>query len=455
MSLSFQDVSEHGMVRPIDLWWSSSVLVGVQIGLSVLAALNYFLLAVHLSPSDLGAWSILLTLPAVLIAFISLGYHKAAIYYVGRGTFAIEQIIANGVLLSLMLAVILLVILQFARHLLAELFPGIVFRDLAIMWMSTPLQLFLIYLSEASLAASLLGVTVWCRTVPTVVYVGGCVVLAVLGRLSLQAIAVIFVTGFVISSVTGLIYLVARSQHRRAFIPSWRALKECLQFGIKVQVGELAQYLSNRIDLLMVGHWSGMAAAGYYSVAVRVAEVVWYVSNSAQLALFARVAQEVNSFAKQNLLYWVAKYVLLLSGLVALAISLVSVFFLPLYLPRYAPALPLLLILLPGTTVFAIFQVLIGGLLGHGQPGLVSRLRIMLLILSLVLWTILIPLLGSIGASLGTATAYVIGTLVAVIVSVRLGHISTDAAWSWGNPTDFIQEAKARLISLIRKHVRK
>jgi O-antigen/teichoic acid export membrane protein len=433
---------------------SSTVLLIAQIGSSALTALNFFVLAANFSANDFGAWSILLTLPVVIVAFSSFGYSKAAIYYLGQSLVKLETAIGNGVIICVALEGLVGLATRLAEPAFRQLFPDVPFALLFIMLASAPIQLLLLYISEISLATNLLGLVAWAKASPVVIYVGGCFLAAITGKLTLSATVIIFVSAMAAGAFTSLLYLFVGSKMRRAFLPNLAAFQQCVHFGWRLQIGEISQYLSNRIDLLFVGYWAGTVASGYYAMAVRLAEIVWYISNSAQLALSVKVAQIGEREARARLVQRTTRYVLLISLVAAVMIALASAILLPLLLARYTPALRLLILLLPGTVAFAMFQVLVGGFIGEGQPALVTQLRLFLFVLSLAFYLLLIPPLGSVGASLGTTLAYGAGAVAASLIATRVNKLPLSTYVIWQSEDWLaVNHTRTHLTGTIRKWV--
>jgi O-antigen/teichoic acid export membrane protein len=412
---------------------SSFYLTATNIGLVGLTALNFFFLTATLSPKQLGILSILLTISALGLNLLSAGYNKAAIYYVGRKTFALETVITNGLIICFLLGILLGGALIGFGSYLGLLFPDIPVKLLYLAVMSTPIQIFLYYLAESCLAAELLAVSISIRVIPPVVYVLGCVLAAAWGILSADSAFVVYVLGMFLADLLGLGLVVFKSKSHHLFKPNLPAAKSCLSFGRKALVGELAHFLAVRLDLILVGLWAGMEASGYYSVAARLAETIWLVAYSAQQALAAKVAQ---GFAdslniKAIRLERTVRYMATGSFLVGLGVISVSFVVFKFLLVTYEPTFYLLLALTPGQVALAIFLLLIANLIGDGHPMLATKLRVALFTLSLICYLTLIPMMGALGAGLATSIAYTISTVIAAVMLGKMYQIKLSDFFVW------------------------
>ena len=66
-----------------------------------------------------------------------------------------------------------------------------------------------------------------------------------------------------------------------------------VNFGLRGQVGQIAQYFNYRLDALILGGFAGVAPVGIYAISTSLAEVVSYVSNAAATVAFPRFAEAV------------------------------------------------------------------------------------------------------------------------------------------------------------------
>src|ERR671933_514669 len=85
------------------LFGTSSIVVMTSVGASAMTILANLFIARALGPSIMGAVSVLIPVPTILSIFSTLGLHTAAVYYLGRRTFPVVDIMST--LLAALLAV--------------------------------------------------------------------------------------------------------------------------------------------------------------------------------------------------------------------------------------------------------------------------------------------------------------------------------------------------------------
>ncbi|HEX4948749.1 MAG TPA: oligosaccharide flippase family protein [Blastocatellia bacterium] len=433
----------------MNLTRASFYLTATNIGLAALTALNFFFLAIVLPPKQLGILSILLTLPSLGMNLLSLGYNKAAIYYVGRKTLALETVLANGVAICLVLGVLIGAGLLIAEQPLRNLFPDIPLNLLYLAIASTPTQIFMFYLTEACIAADLLAVNIITRVIPPITYVAGCITGILQGTISAKYAFILYLSGIVLADIAGLGIVIVRSTYRRLFTPNWKALQTCLGFGGKAQIGEIAHYLALRLDLVLVGVWVGMEASGYYSMAARLGETIWLAAHSVQSALSAKVAQDFQASIrdKGRRLARAVRYTATGSLLIALGIVGVSFVAFRFFLTQYEPAFPLLLAFAPGQIALAVFLLLVANLIGDGFPTLATRVRVLLFAVSLLFYLLLIPFWGALGAGLATSISYIASTILTAVILAKKYEIRLAGFLVWNEEDRAFIKASRQYLS--------
>jgi O-antigen/teichoic acid export membrane protein len=172
----------------------------------------------------------------------------------------------------------------------------------------------------------------------------------------------------------------------------------------------------------------GTTEAGIYSIATVLAETLWQaVVAAAQVNLprasaeYARGEQPVGVLLASRL-----------AGALTLGAALLVAAAAPLVVPAvfgqaFVPAVLPLRILLVGTGVFGLCLLLTADLLARGHPHANALASGITLALTVPLCLVLVPRYGAAGAASATSVAYLVSTVVLVIVHGRLtgAHVST------------------------------
>lgn len=192
---------------------------------------------------------------------------------------------------------------------------------------------------------------------------------------------------------------------------------EILTTSIAAHVGVMGQQLLHRADVVVLGLMASATTVGIYSIAAPIAGLLWVFSEALSLTAFdagarrASVAQHRTSRAKLVRLNLVVG----LAG--AILIGLSSILLIPLLLPEYAPAVPLILILLPGVLIQGYARIGLSSILVSGTKRVVALIGASSALLSL-LYIPFVYAHGAAGAAAASSTVYVLQTAV-VIFALR------------------------------------
>ena len=183
--------------------------------------------------------------------------------------------------------------------------------------------------------------------------------------------AVGLTAGMVVAAAYALVYArrVTGSVMPAVDVAVWR---EALGYGLRGQLGNVLQYFTLRLDIVLVAAILGPAPAGIYLVATRVSEVVTQIANAASSLLFPAIAGQSDR-ASTAFTNAVVREVTILVSASCLAVGVAAWFLLPLVFgAEYATALTALWLLLVAAVPLSVGRLLAGDLKGRGRPGLVS-----------------------------------------------------------------------------------
>jgi O-antigen/teichoic acid export membrane protein len=252
-----------------------------------------------------------------------------------------------------------------------------------------------------------------------------------IGSLALTALVLVAVdrsaTGYLAAAalgyaVAGIVAAGAIRARIGPIRPSYapRFAREALAMGVRGQVGNVLQYLSLRLDLLLVAGLLDLRAAGIYFVAVRVSEVVSHVANSASAFLFPQVAAQAearDTRATEQATRLTLLTVLIGGGVLALLVEpLLSLAFGAEFVSGAGAVRLTLLAMIPLTVT----RLLSGDLKGRGRAGIVSWGALVGLVATVGLDLLLIPAFGIVGAALASILSYALAAGFLVIAYRRI-----------------------------------
>jgi O-antigen/teichoic acid export membrane protein len=126
-------------------------------------------------------------------------------------------------------------------------------------------------------------------------------------------------------------------------------LKNALNYGLKIHIGNILRFLSLRVNLFLVNVFLNPAAVGFYSISIGLTEKLWLISQAAATVLFPKIAGEEDEVKKKEFTPIVARTVLWIMVPIALLIFFLSRWLVSfLYSQTFLPAVASLRILLWG-----------------------------------------------------------------------------------------------------------
>ena len=376
-------------------------------------------MARFLGPTDLGAFSVALVVPALVSLFLQFGLGVANVYFIGRKKYPVDVLLGNALTLSLITSVLVLPLyLLLIPFLLRTVAVGVQSEVLVLIGVSIPLALIGGHISYIFLGLqdiqeyNLLKLV---RNGSTLLFL---VFFVLILRLSVMGAVIAMTLAWTLMVVRGLWAL--RRVATVRLLWNWPVLKDCLRLGIKGYLANLFQFFNYRLDVLLLSFFMGVAAVGIYATAVATAEVLWYVPEAVATVLFPRTAgtseEEARSFTpmvSRTVFPWTLVWGILLALLSYPVVILV-------FGGRYAAAVRPLQLLLPGVVMLSLSKVLSSDLGGRGLLLYNTLSSLVGLIATVALDLLLIPRWGINGAAVASSISYTLSTLLVLVLYVRV-----------------------------------
>lgn len=183
-----------------------------------------------------------------------------------------------------------------------------------------------------------------------------------------------------------------------------RTWGEALRFGVRGQPGNILQYFSLRIDLVLVGALAGLVPAAIYLVVTRIAEVSTQVANAATSFLFPAVA---TVGAPSRLTGGIIRAVIVIVAAMSVGLGVIGPALLRiLFGSPYDTGYTALVILLIASVPLSYSRLISGDIKGRGRPGLVSLASVIGVPITIIGDILLVPVYGIVGAAAVSLVAY-------------------------------------------------
>lgn len=193
-------------------------------------------------------------------------------------------------------------------------------------------------------------------------------------------------------------------------------------FGLKMHPGLVAYWANLSLDRLIVNYFLGAYAVGLYGVAGSLGELMWQIPAAIAIALLPRAVGSDSATGEAA-----ARAARLATALVALGCAGTAAVA-PLLVPalfgrEFSPAVPALLMLLPGVIMFTPGKVLTAYLIAQGHQQAMSYASGAGLAVTLALDMLLIPRWGIVGAAAASTAAYGVTSAVNTAWFLRVSMI--------------------------------
>lgn len=420
-----------------------------NIGMTLLGLLTGVLLARTLGPTGRGLMTTVLIWPTMLVWAGGLSFGYGNIYYGAAEPESRKRLFANSVYVSLVLGTAVGVAAAFILpHFLRLTLPQHLLLTVSLCTLSV--GIWSDYAVSILQSARLFKHLAIVRTAsPFVVAVG---------LLSLWLIHALTVTTAIIVTWLGSwvqTSLVLQILYRHGWIGfqmDQRLLFRSLSYGSRIHIGTLAGLANGRLDQLLMTALVTPKALGIYAFSVTLSELLKQVSLAVSTVLFPQLS-EAESEGKRHIM---AARATRWTMLVSTASAVLLYFACPLIIhllwgDRFAAAVPVVRVLLPGTVALCLSNTMGVGLYGDGKALVGTWAEIAcLLVMAPLLW-LLLPRMGIFGAGLASTCGYLVHFIV---VSIYFAHVfGRKALWAIrptrGDWRDF-QDATVRLRHRLR-----
>lgn len=217
--------------------------------------------------------------------------------------------------------------------------------------------------------------------------------------------------GLLVCALLAAVLLKDSLRHAWSVRAGARKIYSVLNLGLRGQLGNLATFFNYRLDVFIVNYFFDTTQVGLYAVGVLVAEGLWQIPHAAALALFPRTARTLNDGATKFTCL-VIRQVFLVACVSGAAMALLSPWVIPLVFgARFAPSVPVIWWILPGTVALSVSKVICADLGGRGRPEFSSICAFLALAVTVSLDLLLIPRMGINGAALASTVAYTVQTV--------------------------------------------
>lgn len=356
------------------------------------------LTARFLGPEGRGNYFFVITLAVILSQFCNFGLQSSNTYLVTQQPNLMGKLTANSFWISCVVGIGITLLTIFVWYSLHQSLPSGMFFTIIL----APTTLF--YLLGTNLLIGLNQIKLFnlFQFGSNVLPIFGILIAA---QLSLESKSFIFMSAlcWLLTSLSLLAVLLKYTHLNFSF--DWKVFETGFKFAAKAYLTTLIGYLVLKGNIFLLKHYCSDQVLGYFSIASQINDVLILLPSSIGLLLFPYLVRNyANRWAETKKSLFTIIFLMLICCL--LAAILVKPFVIIVFGKPFAPAIPILLAMLPGTFFLALTTIISQYLAATGYPKeLIYIWGVTLIIMSLSSW-VLIPKLGGIGAAIALSIAY-------------------------------------------------
>lgn len=409
-----------------NLVFAATQTFSTQILISLISFGSSIILARALGPEGRGAFALLVTILSVITIFGNLGLHISNVYHGASDRSSVADLTRNSLTIAVFVGIVLVtggIVLSYVSPVSNFLEANLITQPM--LWMVlglVPFSLLSLYLASILLGCGHIHRYNWVNVgQPAFQLVFLILFLAVFQQGLIGSIAAYMLATLGSTAIT--IYWVRQLAPVKLGLER-ELLRKSLIYGIKANIGHIAQFLNYRFDMFLVAYFLGPAAVGFYAIAVGLAEKLWMIPSAIGTVLFPTVSA-VGELKANALTPKVARHTTLLVALLALGlVFLAHPLIAGVFGSEFAPSVLPFLLLLPGVVALSIGKVLANDLAGRGKPEYWTIGAWASLGMTIALDLVLIPRWGIAGAAISSSLSYGLLSLIVLAAFKRMTRIS-------------------------------
>lgn len=194
-----------------------------------------------------------------------------------------------------------------------------------------------------------------------------------------------------------------------------KTMRSFLSFGAMASITEIVELVLVSTDTVLITILSSLTEVGYYNVGMPTARILWRLIAPLSQIFLPLTSLLWSQGEREKLrqgIHELYHYSLILMLPSAFALMFYAkLVIITLFGSDYAPAVPVLQILAFSSIFCYLSKISTTTLMGIGKPELVTKITLVSSILNFIANIILIPIMGSVGAAIGTLLSFVILTV--------------------------------------------
>jgi O-antigen/teichoic acid export membrane protein len=356
-----------------------------------------------LGPSDRGLYSVAVATAAMGVQFTNLGLHLSNVYYVSKAPILLSPLVGNSLSFSFLFGGLVASLAGLVFSIWTHVAP-IQGTLLNLTLVGIPLGLSYLFLQNLILGTQKVFIFNGIELSNQLFFLGFVFLLMTFQDVRVETV-------FCASLLASCIGIALQLRHLWPYIehppkPSFKLLKDNIDYGIKAYLAALFFNLALKTNLMMIQYFLGPEQAGYYAVADNFATLVYTFPLIAGLLLFPKLSAQESLEKSWILVKKITLIVSIFTGSLCLLVALLSKPIITIiYGDNFLPAASLCTWLMPAVFFLGVQVIVMQFNAATGYPVSVIFIRVIGLIL-IVVYNSLFLKHGIHHAAIGAAISY-------------------------------------------------
>jgi O-antigen/teichoic acid export membrane protein len=385
-----------------------------QIIVAVTGLVTTIMMSRILQASGMGVYSFVQTVISVSVLVGTLGIGFSNTYFLGSKKYSLTVLFWNSLFLGALLSVFSILGIIVFNIIHPSLFRNIDHVFILIAIASVPF-----YLISTFLQSLLLGAHK--------IFFYNAVFIAnrVFDLVAILIFLFIFpsvITALIILGLSGVINLISSFYFLWKINPLLKpqfdiaAMADTMSFGLKGQLGSMAQVIDINIAIFLLNFFLTPAAVGIYSIALFLGLALKFVPDSLGTVLFPRVSMETREGVSEVIANKSCRISLFLTLLFGILLAIFSPLAMEVFGRDFTGGYTVLRILIIGMVFSSIPKVLGNYIIGKGYPMYYALISFISLFFNFLVGITLIPRFGINGAAMAATVSYIFASITFILV---------------------------------------
>jgi O-antigen/teichoic acid export membrane protein len=399
--------------------------IGTNLLITVLGLVGSIILARWLGPNQRGVFAAIILIPNILQYVVNFGVSSATIYFTAIPNADKHKIWSSLLLLSLVQSLLgILIGLAIIKFYLPRFSEDAVYLG-GIYLLTIPMWLLGMYATYMLQGAAHFKIANFLKAIVPAGYCLGIITLKLVNILSVENMVYIQLLIQFVNLIISLFLLHQYIIGLLSFSIDFDCIKQLLNYGSKVWIGDISQLANTRIDQFLIGFFLNSHDLGIYMVAFSVANFSSIFAQAFRTTIVPTIASETifNDKVRKTIFFFKSYWIL------SLIFHLIFVFSVPILIPlifgqQYEKSIFISQILIIGSIFINAKSVLSGAIQGMKFPEIVSLVEVIGMIVSFIFCYFLVKTHGVIGISVGLSLSY-FSQFIVLIFNIHQRNITS------------------------------